>query len=376
MTPTPDDEFERTVIVSRPRAPEAAAPDVGHYLVVGKAGEPGKRVELGTEPAAIGRDPRQAIVLSDTEASRMHARVSIVKGEAVAEDLGSTNGTFLDGRRLTAPATLKAGSVLRIGSHLLKYERRARLDVERSEELNRDLDKAGTYVFSLLPPPLTTGRVLAEWRFVPSMQLGGDAFGYYWLDADTFIFYLLDVSGHGVGSAMHSVAVLNVLRQRALPQVDFGNPAAVLTSLNARFQMDDHNGLFFTMGYGAYHAGRRTLTYGSAGHHPAYLVAADKSRRQPLGIPALMIGVMPDLEYTVQETAVPAGSSVYLFSDGLFEVVTTAGTRWSQSDFEPLLTAPSIPGTPESERLLQAVKQETGPVPLEDDASVMVLTFP
>ena len=97
--------------------------------------------------------------------------------------------------------------------------------VRRSQDLEHRL--------SLLPAPLTTGPVRADWRFLPSTQLGGDAFGYDWLDQDTLVFYLIDVSGHGAGSAMHSVTVLNVLRQRALPDVDFRNPAEVLASLNA-----------------------------------------------------------------------------------------------------------------------------------------------
>jgi len=193
--------------------------------------------------------------------------------------------------------------------------------------------------------------VLAEWRFVPSTQLGGDAFGYYWLNPDTFVFYLLDVSGHGVGSAMHSVTVLNVLRQRALPHVDFEDPATVLSSLNGRFQMDSHHGMFFTMWYGVYRPSERTLTYASAGHHEAYLVLPEKSSARPLGMPALMIGAMPDSVYLAEQTTVPAGSHLYLFSDGVFEIVTASGDRWTKGDFEPLLLEPAVPGKSESDRL-------------------------
>jgi serine phosphatase RsbU (regulator of sigma subunit) len=375
--PIPEDEFERTIIIGHKSAPDVTdAPDIiGHYLVVAKKGEEGARMELGAEPLTIGRDARQALALPDTEVSRLHARVSLINGDAVVEDLGSTNGTFLGGQRLTTPVTLKEGDVLSMGSHLLQYERRSRRDVERTRGLDRDLQKASKYVLSLLPPPLTDGPVLAEWRFVPSMQLGGDAFGYSWLDPNTFAFYLLDVSGHGAGSAMHSVTVLNVLRQRALPQVDFEHPAEVLGSLNDRFQMDSHGGLYFTMWYGVYRAGDRELTFSSAGHHPAFLVPADKQAATPLGMPALMIGAMPGVEYETQQVTLPAGSSVYLFSDGVFEVETTSQERWSLSDFEPMLLEPAVPGTMESDRLYAGVKRVTGSGPLDDDFSLMVLTF-
>ncbi len=76
-TPIPEDEFERTIIVSRKPALEGASvPEaVGHYLVVSKDGQPGTRVEVAAAPVTIGRDARQTLVLADTEVSRLHARV-------------------------------------------------------------------------------------------------------------------------------------------------------------------------------------------------------------------------------------------------------------------------------------------------------------
>ena len=263
-----------------------------------------------------------------------------------------------------------------MGGQLLTYERRSRRDIDRAEELERDLRRASNYVLSILPEPINSGAVRVDWRFVPSTQLGGDAFGYFWLDPRTFAFYLLDVSGHGAGSAMHSVTVLNVLRQRALPDVDFRNPVDVLTSLNARFQMESHGGLFFTMWYGVYDTIDRTLKYGSAGHHPAYLVPSDRQAAHPLGMSALMIGVLPGGQYEVREASVPVDSTVYVFSDGVFEIVTTDQQRWELANFLPLLAAPPVPGASEPERLHRAVTEVAGTGQLEDDFSLLVVTFP
>ena len=376
---SPDDEFERTIVTGgRPASEAAPAPDtLGHYLVIVEGAEPGRRLELdATTPITIGRDPQQTLVVADPELSRKHARVFLVNEEPFVQDMGSTNGTFLDGERLTAPSKLDEGRLLRIGGQYFRYERRSRRDVEREEQLARDLRRASAYVSSLLPAPLTTGPVLAEWRFVPSTQLGGDAFGYYWLDPETFVFYLIDVSGHGVGSAMHSVTVLNVLRQRGLLQVDLTDPASVLASLNARFQMDGHNGLFFTMWYGVYRPSDRSLVCGAAGHHAAYLVPPDKGATRPIGTSALMIGAMRDVAYEVQQTTIPAGSAVYLFSDGAFEIETSDDQRWTMEDFLPLVLQPSRPGMPEAERVYRLVRQAARPGPLDDDFSLMVISFP
>jgi sigma-B regulation protein RsbU (phosphoserine phosphatase) len=174
---------------------------------------------------------------------------------------------------------------------------------------------------------------------------------------------------------MHSVTVLNVLRQRALPGVDFQNPAEVLASLNDRFQMDTHNGMYFTMWYGVYRTATRALVYGSAGHNPSYLVPADRSVAQPVGMPALMIGAMPEVTYGVDQMTVPLGSALHVFSDGVFEIVTKDDQRWSLTDFLPLLTAPAEPGTSDVDRVHRAVIAAAKPGPLDDDFSLMIVRF-
>jgi serine phosphatase RsbU (regulator of sigma subunit) len=378
MTTFNEDDLLHTMIGAGRRSEDVlAVADLGDYLVIVEGADAGKRVEIGEGPMTIGRDARQTIVFpGDSEVSRLHARVLRRDNQILAEDAGSTNGTFVDSERLTGPTVLREGAFVRVGRQLLKYERRSRRDVERTTELNRDLLKASNYVLALLPRPIETGPVRVSWEFVPSAQLGGDAFGYYWLTPETFVFYLMDVSGHGVGAAMHSVAVLNILRQRALPNVDFENPAQVLSSLNDRFQMGTYNGMYFTIWYGVYHTSSRMLTHGSAGHHPAYIVNAMREPAQPVGGSDIIIGALPDQPYQLQTTLIPAGSSLYVFSDGVCEVETKSGEIRTLSDFVPLLAQPPLEGITEPERLYREISEIAAtPGELDDDFSLMVLTF-
>ena len=101
--------------------------------------------------------------------------------------------------------------------------------------LNSELAEAADYVKFLMPQPITEGPVMTDWRFVPSTTLGGDSLGYHWLDEDSLAIYLIDVCGHGVGAALHSVSVLNVLRSRNLPNVDFRRPEQILSEPQCRF---------------------------------------------------------------------------------------------------------------------------------------------
>ena len=75
---------------------------------------------------------------------------------------------------------------------------------ESQRRLAAELAEAADYVASMLPEKLD-GVIKTDWKFVSSTSLGGDAFGYHWLDDNHFVMYLLDVCGHGVGAALLSI---------------------------------------------------------------------------------------------------------------------------------------------------------------------------
>lgn len=352
----------------------ALSEDLRSYLVVLDGDEVVGRYPLTTEPLTVGREDTRDIVIADARVSRLHLHVFISEDRVIAEDLGSSNGTLLDGQRIQGPVVLAEGRWLQVGGRLLKHERRSRREVERAAELELDLDKARSYVTSLLPPPRLAGAVQTDWKFVPSTQLGGDAFSYGECGPDHVLAYLIDVSGHGVGAAMHSVSVLNVLRQRALPNTDFLDPAQVLASLNAMFQMEDHGGLFFTAWYGAYSLRDRRLTYASAGHHPGYLCSPGLPPR-PLRTRGLMIGAAPQARFANESVEVPQDSTLYLFSDGVFEITAGDGRQCGLDDLLPLLagTGAKVPG--EAARVYDRVRQISRPGPLDDDFSLLVARF-
>jgi serine phosphatase RsbU (regulator of sigma subunit) len=377
---TPDsdrqDIDDRTTLVVVPSARRDASGDERiHFLVVTEGAEHGRIIELGSEAVTIGRTPPCQIVLRDVELSRSHCRAQLQHDGILVTDLDSTNGTFVEGRRVEGTALLRDGAYLQIGRHLLKYERRARQEIEQRQEFDRSLEGASQYIQSLLPPPLTSGAIRTEWLLLPSTRLGGDAFGYQFLDGEHFALYLLDVSGHGVEAAMLAVAVINVLRQKALPGTDFTQPGEVLQRLNAMFQMETRSSMFFTLWYGVFHRSRRTCRFASAGHHPAYLVPSDRSRMTPLRTRNPAIGIVPEHFFAVDTLQVPSRSALYLFSDGVFEIVTAEGRRWDIDDFLPLLLEPKQTGMAEPQRLYQAVHAIARRGPLEDDHSMLVTTF-
>ncbi|MFZ4731126.1 MAG: PP2C family protein-serine/threonine phosphatase [Pirellulales bacterium] len=248
------------------------------------------------------------------------------------------------------------------------------------ELLANDLATAARYVRSLLPAPQRLERIDIDWRFSPSAELGGDAFGFHPIDAHRTAVYLLDVCGHGVGAALLSVSVLTTLRTEALPHTDFRDPGRVLAALNRAFPMERQNDMFFTVWYGILDAAAGRLTWAGGGHPPALLIppAADGA---PLAWTLLesdgpLIGAVDGLDFESREVAVPPGSRIYLYSDGAFEVSRPDGSMWGFNAFLRLMTSPATPAEHRLDTLLQEIAEVSGRGDFSDDFSMLELSFP
>ncbi len=88
-------------------------------LVMRSGPTPGATFSLEGDQLVVGRDSASAIAINDAEVSRKHARLTFQGGKYVLEDLGSTNGTFVNGQRLAGPAVLKAGDVVSLGEQIV-----------------------------------------------------------------------------------------------------------------------------------------------------------------------------------------------------------------------------------------------------------------
>ncbi|MBY0457231.1 MAG: SpoIIE family protein phosphatase [Gemmataceae bacterium] len=241
---------------------------------------------------------------------------------------------------------------------------------ETQREMAAELARAARYVQSLLPPPLPAGRVRVGWKFVPSTQLAGDMFGYRWIDDDHFALYLLDVSGHGVGSALLAVSAANVLSASSIPGADPRDPGAVVTALNDMFQMDKQDGKYFTIWYGVYLAKEKALRFCNAGHPPALLLSDGKVHS--LTADLFAVGMMPDMPFDTQTVPVADGARLLVFSDGILEIEQTDGVMWPFEQFlERVSGELATAGDDLIERHLAYVRELGGKEMLADDFSMV-----
>lgn len=206
---------------------------------------------------------------------------------------------------------------------VLRVQQLARDLQAQKQRLETEFNEAAQYVQSILPPPLNRARLKIDSRFIPSSELGGDGFDYFWLDHTHLAFYLIDVSGHGLKAALPSIAVLNLLRSRHGHQgLDYGNPTKVLKFLGESCEFLERQEQYFTMWYGVYDTEERILSYASAGHPPAILLTdAQETPLQLLRTKGMPVGMFePDeVIYEEKQQYIPFNSVLYLFSDGVYE---------------------------------------------------------
>jgi phosphoserine phosphatase RsbU/P len=261
-------------------------------------------------------------------------------------------------------------------------EKKALRDLERDHlrtieetqtRLEGEIAEAARYVTSMLPARVDEP-LRVRWCFSPSTELGGDSFGYHWIDASHFGVYLLDVCGHGVGAALLSVAASNVLRAQSLPGADFLSPASVLTALNTTFPMEDHGDMYFTIWYGVFDTASRTLRHACGGHPPAILLPPNGDPAA-VGEPGMLVGVMPESTFREAALEIPAGARLLVFSDGVYELRRPDGSMTSLDDLMAWARN-NAASTSLPDEALEWARATAAKAVLDDDFSLVCIDFP
>jgi FHA domain len=114
-----------------------AAAEAQHHLVILQPESAVRRVALPSGSLTIGRAPPSALLLEGGEISRTHCRIDVAGDEVTVADLHSTNGTFIDNKRLSGTAQLPHGALLRIGNYVLTCEYQSVLHAEEADITQR-----------------------------------------------------------------------------------------------------------------------------------------------------------------------------------------------------------------------------------------------
>jgi phosphoserine phosphatase RsbU/P len=366
-----------------------ALAEQGYEVIVAKNGEDGIEQAITQHPALIicdwmmpgidGLEVCRRIKQNENLPTTFFILLTS-RGDVEDRVRGLDNGAddFLSKPIEFTELTARVRAGLRLYELNQDLREQTKLVEHQKQLLESELNEAAEYVRSLLPKPLSSS-ITIDSAYIPSTQLGGDCFDYYWLDSNRLVVYLLDTSGHGVGAALLAISVLNLLRSKSLQTIDFGDPSTVMRELNRVFQMSQQGNRYFSMWYGVYHQIERQLTYTSAGHSPVLLISKDTGGQvqvQKLESLSAPVGVLSDTEFTNGEYHVSSNSRLYIFSDGIYEIKHSDGKLWGVNRFIDLLSQdasnPDIRGV---EQIMNYVQRVNGSSQFNDDVSLLKVQF-
>ncbi len=265
--------------------------------------------------------------------------------------------------------------------------RKANLQLKAaSQRMKNDLEAAARIQQALLPTetPRIKG-VNFAWTFKPCDELAGDIFNIFELDDQRTGIYILDVCGHGVPAALHSVTLSRWLApvpgQSCLftPLADHPGeyritaPSEVARQLNQRFQLSEETPQFFTFLYGILDTARSSFCFTCAGH-PAPILCPVQGQHTDLELRQAPIGVLPDAQFPERVVHLHPGDRLFFYTDGIIEAFDEEMEQFGYQQLIQVLEQNRAATIEQSlSRVVSRVEKWCGKPALEDDATMIAL---
>lgn len=256
---------------------------------------------------------------------------------------------------------------------------------ERQNELQESLRSAALIQRSLIPTRRSIlHNLFFSWKFMPCKQVGGDLFNIVQLDEQTVMVYLVDVSGHGISSAMVTVSVHQSLSLHTShlikrktdhpPYYEIASPKAVMQELEAEYPFERFQE-FFTISYLLINSHTGEVRYSNAGHPPPLLLRNTGSTER-LAAGGTVIGMGSQVKFEEGTTRMNAGDRLYLYTDGITEHVNAKEEAYGEERFlAHLLEQGNEPLESAVQNALIALRQFGGSTLPTDDVTLIGIEF-
>ncbi len=243
-----------------------------------------------------------------------------------------------DARWLRALRLLRLLRILKLQTHFLEAtvatrtrelaDKNAALE-QAQAQIKAELDVARALQLAILPAtfPARAGCDGAA-RMLPATTMCGDFYDFIELSDGRIGLVMADVSGHGVPAAFFMAVARTNLRDFA---AQYPDPGSCLAHTNRALCAQNPMDLFVTVFYGVFDATTGMLRYASGGHNPQYLRRADASVESLDAAGGVVLGVMPDVEFTDHAVQLRPGDRLVMYTDGVTEACNAAHEAYGEA---------------------------------------------
>lgn len=210
-----------------------------------------------------------------------------------------------------------------------------RLEMIRSEHIEQEFKLAKNIQQTFLPdhlPQHEHWNIEAIWN--PAMEIGGDFYDVFHVDASHIGLVIADVSDKGMGAALYMTVTRTLIRANAHRNL---SPGKVLAKVNQQLLRDTQNGMFVTAAYIILNMDTGDFVYANAGHNFPLLYQPDCDQiiRLPKG--NLALGVMENIVYKDHYFFTQPGDTLFLYTDGITENFSPDGEDYGEDRFHKLI---------------------------------------
>ena len=260
---------------------------------------------------------------------------------------------------------------------LVKYIEELKETTAQKASIERDLHIASDIQKGMLPEKFPTKAdcddVQIYASLTPAKDVGGDLFDFYFRDEKLF-FCIGDVSGKGVPASLFMAVTRSAFRTVSAHE---SMPNRIVDTINRTIADMNKMNMFVTLFVGVLDLPTGRLRYCNAGHDAPLLVGAGVGELPcDSNIP---VGFMPSWEYSLQETQIFTGTTIFLFTDGLTEAMDVNNAQFQMERINDIATLALANQQQEPRQIIaqmtEAVHQFVGDAEQSDDLTMMAIQY-
>ena len=209
------------------------------------------------------------------------------------------------------------------------------------ERMEGELSAAREIQMGILPPPDGAPEVCgfrASAFLDPAKEVGGDMYDFFVTSDGRRALVLGDVSGKGVPAALFMSMTVTLVRYALGSGLD---PAAAMSQVNAMLEAHNPGNMFVTLFLALYDPQSGELSYANGGHCPPYIIdaASDAPPRTLDKLSGPLVGVMPDMAYTLFTDTLKEQETCLIFTDGVTEAMNSDKELYGETRLQAFLAA-------------------------------------